>query len=146
MNCVMMKKKLNGEVFCKELNKNISPFNCNNCTLKSYSKSSQKHKQTKATDIPKKVKLIVWERDNHKCIFCSKPVPWNCANSHYIKRSHGGLGIEENIMTNCEKCHAMFEESPYRSKMKASAKRYFESMYPNWDEKELIYKKSQKNH
>lgn len=141
MNCVMMKKKLNGEVFCKELNKNISPFNCNNCTLKSYSKSSQKHKQTKFTDIPKKVKLIVWERDNRKCIFCGKPVPWNFANSHYIKRSQKGLGIEENIMTNCARCHMLFEESKYRDDMKEYAKEYLQSKYINWREDELIYKK-----
>lgn len=46
-----------------------------------------KHKRTKATDIPPKVKTIVWERDNHKCISCGKYVPKSCANAHYIKRS-----------------------------------------------------------
>ena len=52
------------------------------------------HKVTKATAIPKAVKLKVWKRDKHKCIFCQTPVSWNYANSHYIKRSHLGLGIE----------------------------------------------------
>ena len=43
--------------------------------------------------------MAVWERDNHRCIFCGKLVPYNLANSHFIKRSQGGLGIEQNIMT-----------------------------------------------
>ena len=151
MKCIYLKQKLNRELYCNYNKKRLERGMCASCNADDryhYSpakfKTHKKHKQTKFTDIPKKVKLIVWERDNHKCLFCGKQVPWNNANSHYIKRSHGGLGIEENIMTNCEKCHAMFEESPYRSEMKAYAKRYFKSMYPNWDEKELIYKKSKK--
>ena len=52
---------------------------------------SKKHKQTKATEIPKKVKEIVWKRDKHKCIFCHKQVPIECSCCHFIPRSLGGL-------------------------------------------------------
>lgn len=31
-----------------------------------------KHKRTKVTEISMKTKEIVWERDNHQCIFCGR--------------------------------------------------------------------------
>lgn len=66
---------------------------------------AKKSKRTKAVDIDIKIKKIVWERDGYKCIFCGKVVPLSCANAHYIKRSQGGLGIEENVFTACVNCH-----------------------------------------
>ena len=61
-----------------------------------------KSKRAKACDISKKVKDIVWERDGHRCIICGsyQAMP----NSHYIRRSQGGLGIPENIVTMCSRC------------------------------------------
>lgn len=103
--------------------------------------SGKKHKLTKATEISKQVKMKVWERDQHRCIFCKKIVSWEYANSHYIKRSQLGLGIEENIMTNCARCHNLFEESIHREKMKEFAKQHFISKYDKWNEEMLIYKK-----
>ena len=100
-----------------------------------------KSKRTKALEIPKKVKLIVWERDNHRCIFCPRDVPWNYANSHYIKRSHGGLGIEQNIVTACPRCHHNFDDTPKRKEMLLVAKRHLMSLYDNWNEEDLVYKK-----
>lgn len=49
----------------------------------------KKHKQTKEKEIPKKVKQAVWERDKHKCIFCHKQVPVECACCHFIPRPQG---------------------------------------------------------
>lgn len=46
-----------------------------------------KSKRTKACGISQKVKTTVWERDNHKCIYCHEYVSKSCANAHYIKRS-----------------------------------------------------------
>lgn len=64
---------------------------CNNCSLKEYKKSQpikgHKHKRTQNTDISQSVKEKVWERDNHKCIFCHKWVPVECACCHEIRRS-----------------------------------------------------------
>lgn len=100
-----------------------------------------KSKRTKELEIPKKIKLIVWERDNHECIFCHKYVEWNYANSHYIKRSHGGLGIEQNIFTACSVCHHDFDDTPKRKEMLPVAKRHFMNIYDNWNEDDLVYKK-----
>ena len=72
-----------------------------------------KSKRTKATDIPQSVKQKVWLRDNGCCVICGNN--YNVMpNSHYIKRSHGGLGIEQNIFTACtnftsKKCHERWD-------------------------------------
>lgn len=150
MNCVYLKQKMNRTIYCKKKNENITFKDCSNCEYKEYlfpdvrkpiTKKTKKHKLTKATDIPTKLKKKVWERDNHKCIFCGTSVSWHYANSHYIKRSQLGLGIEKNIMTNCERCHKLYEESKYREPMKDYAKNYFISLYPDWNEGNLVYKK-----
>lgn len=44
-------------------------------------------KRSRACEIHKKVKEIVWNRDNNRCIYCGRYVPVSCANAHYIKRS-----------------------------------------------------------
>lgn len=131
-------------LFCKEC-ENIEydfPIKKMSGLKKKSPVKSKKHKLTKATEIPKKVKMIVWERDEHRCIFCHTPVSWNYANSHFIKRSHSGLGIEpKNIMTNCDRCHKLFEESIYREQMKEYARNYLKSKYDDWNENDLVYKK-----
>ena len=43
-------------------------------------------------------------------------MPERCACAHYIARAHGGLGIEENIVTLCDDCHrSMDSEAGERS-------------------------------
>ena len=98
-----------------------------------------KSKRTKALEISEKTKLIVWERDNQQCIFCHKWVPIQCANSHFIKRSQGGLGIQQNIMTNCPECHRKFDDTTNRKEMIKIAEKYFRSKYRKWNKKELLY-------
>lgn len=96
------------------------------------------HRRTKALQIPAKVKRIVYERDNGLCIFCKgkgDPV------AHFVARSQGGLGIEENIITVCAYCHAKLDNSIDREMMKDYARDYLKSKYPFWDESELYYKK-----
>ena len=98
-----------------------------------------KSRRAKACDISKKVKDRVWERDGGKCIICGnhQAMP----NSHFIRRSQGGLGIEENILTLDWECHQKFDQSTERPKMKAFFQEYLLSKYPDWDEEKLIYKK-----
>lgn len=106
-----------------------------------------KSKRSKATDIPQKVKQIVWERDNHCCVICGNN--YNVMpNAHYIARSKGGLGIEQNIFTACTRltkndCHYKFDNGTKeeKEKLRKIVKKYFLSLYPNWSEKELYYKK-----
>lgn len=151
-NCINLKQKLDRKIYCKYKKSDIKISDCSNCKYKEYKKSGvleknkkksglHKHKRTKATEISKKIKLIVWERDERKCIFCGTPVTWNYANSHFIKRSQGGLGIERNIMTNCQHCHDLFDKTSSRKNMIPIAIKHFESHYPNWNEKNLTYKK-----
>ena len=167
MGCINLKvktKKGKKFLYCSALKKEITFDNCKDCADKEYKKikckinhkkfakksvwskkspliSGHKHKLPKATEITMKVKKIVWERDNGYCIFCHKPVSWNCANSHYIKRSQLGMGIEENIFTTCPACHHEFDDTPKREYMLPIAKRHLMSKYENWNEDMLIYKK-----
>ena len=97
-----------------------------------------KSKRAKACDITKAVKDAVWERDGGRCIICGsyQAMP----NSHYIKRSKGGLGIEENVTTMCLTCHDAYDGIE-RNKLKPIVKAHLQSKYPDWDEKKLIYNK-----
>ena len=153
MNLKYRRKK--GEIYCYcSFRRAVVDFKeCNGCLNKEYKKVAKMTSKTplkkinknnkvrQATDIPKKVKLKVWKRDGGICIFCQKPVPWTCANSHYIKRSHLGMGIEEDIMTNCPDCHKLYEESEQRPLMKEYAKKHFMNKYDNWNEDMLVYRK-----
>lgn len=103
---------------------------------------SYKSKRSKATDIPKSVKEKVWERDNHCCIVCGNPYAF--PNAHYIARSHGGLGIEENIVTLCLNCHNAYDNGN-NTKLKEYIGQRIESHlkehYIGWNKNDLIYKK-----
>lgn len=102
----------------------------------------KKHKQTKATDISQKVKKIVWERDKHKCIFCHKQVPMECACCHLIPRSLGGLGIPENIFTGCSDCHVEQDNGLNTKEYDLKAESYLKGIYgANWSIENLIYRK-----
>lgn len=73
-------------------------------------------KETSKTKIPEKTKKAVWARD-------------------------GGLGIEENIVTLCNKCHEDFDQAEKRKHMQAYIRHYLKMKYPDWDETKLVYKK-----
>lgn len=154
--CINLKlRKKQGKTYCYCTKKRaIIEFSCcYDCLNKEYKKVAKmvvrkplreckkKHKTTIATSITKKVKMIVWERDKHQCIFCGKYVDWSFANSHFIKRSHLGLGIEENIFTACPECHHDFDDTPKRKDMLPIAKKHLMSKYDNWNEDMLVYKK-----
>lgn len=99
-----------------------------------------KSRRSKATDIPKKVKDAVFERDNCCCIICGKR---GLPNAHYISRAKGGLGIERNIVTLCPVCHYNYDfgNASERESCKYIIKEYLVSCYPDFNENDLIYKK-----
>lgn len=97
-----------------------------------------KSRRAKATDIPMKVKETVYERDGGRCIVCGKQ---GMPNAHYIRRSQGGLGIEQNVVTLCTTCHNDFDNGKYRDEIGSIIKDYLEHYYKDWDEKKLVYNK-----
>lgn len=95
-------------------------------------------KRAKACDIPIAVKEKVFERDGY-CVFCGNP---NASpNAHYISRAHGGLGIEQNILTLCQTCHDRYDKTTDRKQMREFFKKYLQSKYAEWNEDDLVYKK-----
>ncbi|MEI3530697.1 MAG: HNH endonuclease [Bacilli bacterium] len=141
--------------YCSLLKQGILYDNCKDCANKefkitkctiNYRKCAKiikgkKHKLTKATDISIAVKKEVWERDEHKCIYCHKSVPVSCANSHYIKRSQLGLGIPQNIVTACYECHNKYEFGTNIQNMVEYTKEYLKNNYDDWNKIDLKYKK-----
>lgn len=100
-----------------------------------------KHRRTKACEIPRKVKERVYERDCESCVRCGRHVDVSNACAHYISRSHGGLGIEENVLTLCPDCHEEYDHSTHRLDLKKTFGAYLSGLYEDWDEDELVYHK-----
>lgn len=98
-----------------------------------------KHKRTRATDITKQVKMEVALRDNGRCIICGG---YGIPNAHFIKRSQGGLGIPENIVSLCPRCH--FEQDfgkntkDYTDKIENYLRTYYGD---TWNKEKLVYRK-----
>ena len=101
-----------------------------------------KSKRSKACDISQEVKKKVWERDNNHCINCGSP--YAMPNAHYVARSHGGLGIEENIVTLCMDCHNKYDNGRSKQEsdcIKSKIEYHLKKHYPYWNKEMLIYKK-----
>lgn len=98
-----------------------------------------KSKRSKATDIPQKVKQAVWERDNQCCIICGNPQAM--PNAHYISRAHGGLGVEENVVTLCQKCHHDYDNGDKREENGRLIHEHLINHYPRWCKEDVTYSK-----
>ena len=63
----------------------------------------------KGTKILDKVRREVLERDSYEgcpcCIYCGKPLPYGAHLHHVKRRSQGGQGVAENLVTLCNRCH-----------------------------------------
>lgn len=95
-------------------------------------------KSTKATDISKSVREEVYKRDNHKCIICGNPT---VQVAHYIPRSRMGLGIAENLVCLCVRCHFEYDNGKEPKSYRNAIQDYLREYYPNWNEKKLVYNK-----
>lgn len=85
------------------------------------------------------MKKRVWERDGMRCVVCGnhEAMP----NAHFIRRSKGGLGIEQNIVTLCRSCHHEFDNGKNPIHYRAIIRDYLRTNYQNWMESELVYRK-----
>jgi 5-methylcytosine-specific restriction endonuclease McrA len=110
-------------------------------------------KDTKARSIPKHVKEAVAARDSFDgypcCVACGLPAPpekpTDFACAHFIARSQGGLGITENIISLCPRCHRRYDQSTDRAEIREYLREYLQSKHPEWCEENLIYKKENNN-
>jgi len=98
-----------------------------------------KSKRSKACDISSRVKREVWERDNYHCVICGSSLA--SPNAHFIPRSKGGLGIEQNIVTLCANCHYLTDHTEHRKFMLNKIKKYLMTKYKDWNEQNLIYRR-----
>lgn len=100
-----------------------------------------KSRRTIALSITPEVKRRVWVRDEGRCVWCGSK--YANPEAHYIPRSKSGLGIEENILTLCRECHHSFDfgGAEIRNGMRAYFERYLRSIYPDWSEDKLVYRK-----
>lgn len=63
---------------------------------------------------------------------------------HYVPRSKGGLGIEQNVVTLCMKCHHNYDNGLRKEEKEAirrKIKAHLAQLYPNWSNYTLTYKK-----
>lgn len=98
-----------------------------------------KSKRARACDIKLKTKNVVWERDGECCIICGSPQAM--PNAHYIPRSRGGLGIEENVVTLCQQCHHDFDNGDKQEEYKVVIGDYLKNQYEDWEESKLYFTK-----
>lgn len=107
-----------------------------------------KSKRSKACDFSLAERMAIYERDRD-CIFCKMSYARNSRQgtffgiSHYIPRSHGGLGIRQNAVLACQFHHNMMDNgnNGKREEMLQIVKEYLMEHYPDWDESQLVYDK-----
>lgn len=95
-----------------------------------------KSARSKACDISPKVRQAVYDRDDGACVVCGA---LGIPNAHYIPRSLGGLGIEENIVTLCDRCHHEYDFGGQRQQYGDKIRAYLDKHYPGFPEEKRIY-------
>lgn len=97
-------------------------------------------KRAKATQISTKTKKIVYERDNGLCVVCGQR---GFPDAHFIPRSAGGLGIEQNIVCLCRRHHDLFDfgDGETMAAIAEVIRAHLRECYPDWNEDDLYYRK-----
>ena len=86
--------------------------------------------QSLATDIKPKVREEVKQRDFNTCVYCGRK-DWLQLCHVYVNRSHGGLGVRENLVTLCVECHhnldfgKLEKSQPIRLRVESYLKRHY---------------------
>ena len=95
---------------------------------------------TYATRISQNVKDAVSARDRGICVLCGRP---GHPNAHVVRRSQGGMGIEQNIVTLCHECHKQYDEGKLEERRRDYVRlvAHLKGFYPEWNREDMIYKK-----
>lgn len=111
------------------------------------------NKMAKAASISASVKKAVALRDcahgPATCIICGAPGGPHC---HIVRRSQGGMGTEQNIVTLCGPCHYAFDEGiglgrlrplgfERREQITEYIINYIKGFYPDWTPESVTYHK-----
>lgn len=94
-------------------------------------------------NFPPKVRKHIYERDNHRCVFCQQTFGLGIAHV-FVSRAKGGLGKEENGVLLCARCHHDLDngKDPFRQRaIERFCKGYLTSRYGDIDIEDLKYKK-----
>lgn len=94
-----------------------------------------------ATAISARVRKRIHERDQY-CRYCGRST--NLQIAHYVSRGRGGKGCEENLILLCSTCHWQMDNGNNYEEMrriKHFCAAYLQSIYPEWNEKDLVYSK-----
>ena len=104
-------------------------------------------KDTKARDFDRNTKIAIADRDSINdwpcCVVCGAAAPSQLAwsNAHFISRAQGGLGVVENGLTLCPRCHHDYDQTTKRAELREYLREYLESKHFDWDEENLYYEK-----
>lgn len=110
-------------------------------------------KHTRALQFTKKEKEKIYDRDYGACLFCRLGYHMDSTTElgyeikdimHYIPKSAGGLGIEQNGVLGCRYHHSLLDNGNkgLRSEMLETMKGYLEGLYPDWSKENLTYRKN----
>ena len=81
------------------------------------------------------------------CILCGAPGSPSC---HVVRRSQGGMGVEQNLVTLCDACHKAFDEGTgicqlerlgfcSRKQIEDYIVHYIKGFYPDWTPESVTY-------
>lgn len=94
----------------------------------------------------------IFERDGEECLFCRMGYHMECRSEmllgipdimHFVNKSQGGLGIEENGVLGCRYHHGLLDNGHLglREEMLGMMEGHLKSHYPDWDKSKLAYRK-----
>ena len=155
MNCIYLKKKINGKLECKKLNKRVLHNTCANCIYKEYKmhnitantvqktaeycRGMQRHKTSKQTKLLRKLerkRFSLFTDDLEYCYLCPKEKLQPRENLHEVifgknRQNSMKYGL---VLPLCEKHHRiMHRDSILQLEYKKRGQALFEKAYPDLD-------------
>ena len=98
--------------------------------------------RSKACDISPKVRNEVMIRDGKRCVYCGGNYMLSLAHV-FVNRSHGGLGVKENLVVLCMPCHMSLDngKKDKSAPIRYSVEFYLKHLYGDIDVDKLKYRK-----